>query len=361
MNTRNLLVSVLMLMCVLLSACAPAATAAPIVPTAVLATSVPATEAPNEFALAGDPIPDNLLDVEYLFEKVALRLRSADDPICQELKTESNCFTFLRTDHDPKDDPGARGPAALMDGLIAAKFQLCPFCDPSEIGTIEYFELKEDGGVLVGVKCETKSGTECSADVGTTWKPAIQQTTFHSPENASFHLPLTITYGPGWETNVHANAIDIVNANPTVPQREWWGGGVTLVNGAHVADPAKITGPAQMKTSSLSDFLPWPDDFFAYVASIPGIKIMQAPTPVTIGGIQGTQIVIRTPEVMHTMLWLKDDWTGLGNDYSNRIEMVILLDVNGEPVLLEFDDSPDKFDEHYPLIQEIFNSITFTK
>jgi len=186
-------------------------------------------------------------------------------------------------------------------------------------------------------------------------------TTFHSPENASFHLPLTLNYGPDWETNVHANAIDIVNANPAVPQREWWGAGISLVDGAKVADPAKITDPGQMKTSSLSDFVPWPDDFFAYVSSIPGMKVIKDPEPITIGGVQGTQIIVRTPAVMHTMLWLKDDWTGLGDDYSNRIEQLILLDVNGELVLLEFDDSPEKFDERYLLVQEIFNSITFTK
>ena len=355
MNTRNLLVSVLILACVILSACGPAATATTVPP-----TSVPATEAPDEFALAGDPIPDNLLNVDYFLVEgeppVVIRLRAHDDPQCIGLEAVGNCFTILRVDNSA--DPGARGPAAMVNGQIALTLQIVPY-GPDDVGSIEYFEPKENGGVLVGVKCETKGGAQCNADVGTTWKPAPQQTTFHSPENASFHLPLTITYGPGWEANVHANAIDIVNANPALPQREWWGGGVALVNGAHVADPARITDPAQMKTSSLSDFVPWPVDFFAYVTSIPGVKVMQAPTPVTIGGIQGTQIVIRTPEVMHTMLWLKDDWTGLGDDYSNRIELLILLDVNGEPVLLEFDDSPDKFDEHYPLVQEVFNSITF--
>src|SRR6185503_13871669 len=101
MNTRNLLVSVLILVCVLLAACGPGATASPIVPTAVLAATVPATEVPDEFALAGDQIPDKLLDVEYQSGRVVLHLRSADDPICQELKTQNNCFTFLRTDHDP--------------------------------------------------------------------------------------------------------------------------------------------------------------------------------------------------------------------------------------------------------------------
>src|SRR4030095_13385667 len=98
MNTRNLLVSVLMLVCVLLSACAPAATATPIVPTAVLATTVPATEASDEFALAGDPIPEDFLNVDYLTGAgkllAALRLRLPSDPICQELNTQGNCFTI---------------------------------------------------------------------------------------------------------------------------------------------------------------------------------------------------------------------------------------------------------------------------
>jgi len=186
-------------------------------------------------------------------------------------------------------------------------------------------------------------------------------TTFHSPENTSFHLPLTFSYGQGWDVHIVINDVDIVYMeNPAGPQSEWWGGGVALVNGAHVADPAKITDPAQMTTPSLDDFLPWPDDFFAYVASIPGMKVVQNPTSVTIGGVQGLQMIVHTPEVMHTMLWLKDDYTGLGDDYSDRKELLILLDVNGEQVLLMYDESPGKFDERYPLMQEIFNTITFT-
>jgi len=108
MNTRKLLVSVLMLVCVLLSACAPAAPATPIVPTAALATSVPATEAPDEFALAGDPIPENFLNVDYLTgdgkQLAALRLRLPSDPICQELNARGNCFTILLP--NKPTDPG---------------------------------------------------------------------------------------------------------------------------------------------------------------------------------------------------------------------------------------------------------------
>src|SRR5215212_8657941 len=109
MNTHKLLVSVLMLVCVLFSACVPAATVTPIVPTAMLATAVPATEAPDEFVLAGYPIPDNLINVDYMLGEEALRLRLEDDPICQELNIQSNCFTILVT--NKPSDPGARGRA----------------------------------------------------------------------------------------------------------------------------------------------------------------------------------------------------------------------------------------------------------
>ena len=358
MNTRNLLVSVLMLVCVILSACAPATTATQ-APTILPATSVPV----DESTLVGDPIPDNLLNVDYLLvdgkPPLVIRLRAHDDPQCIGMNALGNCFTMLRVDNPA--DPGARGPAATVNGQVAIKFQIVPY-GPDEVGSIEYFEPKEDGGVLVGVKCETNTGEACNADVGSTWKPAAQQSTWHSPENSAFHLPMTFNYTPGWDTHIIANDVDIVYmGNPAGPQSEWWGGGIILANGARVADPAKIIDPAQMKTPSLDNFLPWPADFFAYVAAIPGMKVIKGPEPITIGGVQGTQIIVRTPAVMHTMLWLKDDWTGLGDDYSNRIEQLILLDVNGELVLLEFDESPEKFDERYLLVQEIFNSITFGK
>ena len=358
MNTRNLLISVLMLVCVLLSACAPA------VPATQVPTSLPPTVASTTIStFSGDPIPEKYLNVDFNLEggdvPNVLRFRTSDDPICRELNIESTCFTILVP--TKPTDAGAGGPAALINGLLAAKFQQCPFCDANEIGGIEYFEPK-DGGVLIGVKCELNTGAGCNADVGSTWKPAPRQSTWHSPENSAFHLPMAFNYTPGWDIHIVINDVDIVYMeNPSGPQSEWWGGGVALVNGAHVADPAKITDPAQMTTPSLDDFLPLPDDFFAYVASIPGMKVVQNPTSVTIGGVQGLQMIVHTPEVMHTMLWLKDDYTGLGDDYSDRKELLILLDVNGEQVLLTYPESPDKFDERYPLVQEIFNSITFTK
>jgi virginiamycin B lyase len=192
MNTRNLLVSVLIIICVLLSACAPAVTATQ-VPTLTPPTVVSTTTS----AFSGDPIPENFLNVDYLTGAgkllAALRLRLPSDPICQELNTQGNCFTILLP--NKPTDPGARGPVALVDGLIALKFQLCPFCGPSEIGGIEYFESQEDGGVLTGVKCETNTGAECNDDVGTTWKPATQQS--NSPVIIEHMIPSIAAHAGG--------------------------------------------------------------------------------------------------------------------------------------------------------------------
>jgi len=180
MNAHKLLISVLMFVCVLLSACAPAVTATQ-APTLLPPTSPSSsTKVVSDFTLVGDPIPEKYLNIDYFTgegnQLAALRLRPPSDPICQELNAQGNCFTILLP--NKPTDPGVRGPAALVDGLIAAKFQLCPFCDSSQIGGVEYFEPKEDGGVLTGVKCETNSGAECNADVGTTWKSIAPQATY---------------------------------------------------------------------------------------------------------------------------------------------------------------------------------------
>src|SRR5258706_2152234 len=167
MNTRKLFVSVLMFVCVILSACAPATKATPLAPKA-------------ESTFLGDPIPEKYLNVDYNLvqagESVAnvLRFRAPDDPICSELNIEGTCFTILVP--SKPNDPGARGPAALVNGLIAAKIQKCPYCGPVDGSATEYFELKEEGGTLVGVKCETKTGDACNFDIGTTWKVALQLT-----------------------------------------------------------------------------------------------------------------------------------------------------------------------------------------
>ena len=179
MNIRNLLVSVLMLVCVVLSACSSAVTATQ-APTLLSPTSLPQTVASTAVStFSGGPIPEKFLNVDYNLDGEdvpnVLRFRTSDDPICRELNIESTCFTILVP--TKPTDPGVRGPAVLINGLLAAKFQQCPFCDANEIGGIEYFEPK-DSEVLVGVKCELNTGAACNADVGSTWKATAQQATY---------------------------------------------------------------------------------------------------------------------------------------------------------------------------------------
>jgi len=159
-------------------------------------TAVPPTEAST--TLLGDPIPEKYLNVDYNLVggdvPIVMRFRASDDPICVELKTQGNCFTQLRSDHDPKVDHGARGPAALVNGLLAQIFQICPSCTEAEGSATEYFEPKEDG-TLVGVKCETKTGDTCNFDVETTWKPATQQS--NSPVIIEHKIPTIAAHAGG--------------------------------------------------------------------------------------------------------------------------------------------------------------------
>jgi hypothetical protein len=363
-NARKLLAVVLIFVCVMFSACAPAVTvtqAPTLFPPTFESSS---TKAVSDFTLGGDPIPEKYLNIDYFTgegkQLAALRLRALSDPICQELNTQGNCFTILLP--NKPTDPGARGPAALINGLIKAKFQLVPY-GPDDVGSIESFQPKEDGEVLTGVKCETKTGAACNADVGSIWKSATQQKTF-PVQNMQQLYPFTFTYGAEWDVQGGIQTVGIIyKGNPPEPESQWWGPGIILVNGALVHDPVDV-GSDQPAKANKANFIPWPDDFFAYITSLPGVKVIQGPDLVTIGGIQGNQIIVHTP-AMHPILWLKDDYTWLGGGASgvdpDLKRQLILLDVNGEHILLEFDDSPEKFDEHYPLVQEVFNSITFMK
>jgi hypothetical protein len=354
MKTRKFLVSIFTFMSVLLLACGPAAMSTSVVPTSVRPTEVVPMQTADNFILAGDPIPEKYLNIDFLTgegkQLAALRLRSSSDPICQALNTEENCFTILMPNNPT--DPGARGPVAIVNGLIAAKFQLVPY-GPDDVGSIEYFEPKDDGGVLTGVKCETKTGSACNADVGSTWKSAHQQTTWHSPENSAFRLSMNFTYGSGWVpiTGDAPQTLDLIyEGNPTTSQSEWWGPSIVLVNGAQVPDPKEMT-----------KLMPWPDDFFAYFASLPGVEVVQGPGEVTFGGVQGTQVIAHVSS-FGPFIWLKNDsaWFAKKSSPDDKWQL-ILMDVNGEHVLLWFPESAQKFDERYPLVQEIFNSITFGK
>jgi len=196
----------------------------------------------------------------------------------------------------------------------------------------------------------TATATHAPTAVPPTAVPS-DQTTFHSPANASFRLPLSITYGPEWEAQVGINVINIIyKGNPPQPNSEWWGPDIILLNGAQVADPEDMT-----------KLMLLPDDSFAYITSLPGVKVIKGPESVSPGGLQGNQLIVdQTP--FHPFLQLKDDYAMNGQDVPEFKQLMILLDVNGEQqILLWFPEPRETFDQRYLLVQEIFNSITFGK
>ena len=186
--------------------------------------------------------------------------------------------------------------------------------------------------------------------------------------DTSLPVPITFSFDPAWISQDGVNSINIVNpGNPTLPPGQWWGPTIALVDGAMVHDPADIeinVEPVQPVAADKTKFIPWPADFFAYLTALPGVEVVQKPENVKIGGIQGKQIIVMTPK-MHPIVWLKGDATWLGGEElgvdPDFMRQIILLNVHGSHLLLEFDDDPMLFPTHFAIVQEIFNSIKFGK
>jgi hypothetical protein len=175
-----------------------------------------------------------------------------------------------------------------------------------------------------------------------------------------FALPMTIAVPDGWRplTDVPGVLTMIHVGSPAEDESKWWGPDIALVDGARVVDPARILQPAADGDASE----PWPDDFVAYLTSVPGTRIVSGPEPVTIGGATGTRLILDTPP-MHPVVWLKDDtaWMGGGDaglDPALR-RLVILIDVGQKHVLFQQADRPEAFAEHLPMVESLVATMRF--
>jgi hypothetical protein len=179
---------------------------------------------------------------------------------------------------------------------------------------------------------------------------------------AKFDVPLTMTLGPDWRAinNIPRN-IDVIHVGtPPDDTSQWWGPTISLVDGARVLDPADaVSGQA---APDATNFIVWPADFFAYLASLPGVEVVRGPEPIALGDVEGTRIIVRTPS-MHPIIWLKDDTGWLGGEADGVdpafTREYVLLDVNGKQVLLNYNETPEAFDQRLPLVDGIWNSMTF--
>jgi hypothetical protein len=160
-----------------------------------------------------------------------------------------------------------------------------------------------------------------------------------------------------------SKAIGLVQVGtPPSDQSRWWGPDIMIVNGARVHRAAdavsqRPTGPDRSK------LVPWPSDFFGYLSSLPGVKVIAGPKSVTIGGIRGTQFTVQTPP-MHPVIWLKGDSAWIGGGPSGvdpaMTRRVTLLNVKGKKLFLGFADTATNFKKRWPMVEKLFSSIRFS-
>jgi hypothetical protein len=177
-------------------------------------------------------------------------------------------------------------------------------------------------------------------------------------------MPLTIDLPSPWKalpppTYGPVGSFGFVHTgNPPEDDSQWWGAGLMLVDGASVADPADMDTPADPADTKL----PWPASYIDYLAALPGVEVVDGPNAVTIGGVEGRQIVVNTPP-MHPTIFLAGDTMWLGGGKSGidpAFEREITeLTVGGTPVIIEYVDGPERFAGNRPLIDGVLDTVTF--
>ena len=98
--------------------------------------------------LAGDPVPEEMLNVDYVSGETVFRIYPGGHAECSRIPVDGFCFRA--------DNAGnvVQGPAAMIDGLLAVKNILCASCAPPEMNSTLYFELREGGALLYGLRCD---------------------------------------------------------------------------------------------------------------------------------------------------------------------------------------------------------------
>jgi hypothetical protein len=202
-----------------------------------------------------------------------------------------------------------------------------------------------------------------TASVGRTQERVLLGTT----KGFGLHMKLTLTTHWRVLPSDHggpprSEAIGLVRVGtPPSDQSQWWGPDIMIVNGARVHRAADAVSQ-QPATADSSKFVPWPSEFFSYLSSLPGVKVITGPKSVKIGGIRATQFTVRTPP-MHPIVWLKGDSAWIGGGPSGvdpaMTRRITLLNVKGKKLFLGFADTAANFKRRRPMVDELFGSIRF--
>jgi hypothetical protein len=388
MNTRKLLVSVLILVCVALSACAPAITQAP---TAVPPTTIPATVAPTdapaqeqttfsskkfglpmsisfgpEWHVREDYADEILLvggtqaseGVELVFilvkdAKIADPANTATMPWPDDFVAYLHSNQYLEVgepmpitvggvngvqiDESNKNIGQKRTFIGLkstgwlyLDGDQSWRFIILDDVNGQRllIGTTEASE---------GFSVATELAQKVIDSVVFSNSPALAQTTF-SPK--TFNLPITLSYGPEW--SVAEEYSDVF----------------TLSYIGHDAGVSFIN----VKNAKIADGIAFPDDFVTWIQSSDSLFQVVESKAVLVGGFKGIQ-VNATYTCGNKKNWIMLSGTGWGCANGEPIGFIYLDDVYGERVLIQIIPSPDGKDYEFIVeeSQKVLDTVVFSK
>jgi len=178
---------------------------------------------------------------------------------------------------------------------------------------------------------------------------------------SAFDLAMRVPVPQGWLTvlppdDAPVHTVAVLHGRPG-EQGTWWGFGFMLVDGATVRDPAD-----RAAATSDTKWVPWPASYLDYLAALPGVTVVEAAVPVTIGGVNGRSITVRTPAMAPT-IWVKDDYTWLGGGKTGMDpafeRRIIELRVHGTSLLIEYDDDPAVFGERVRDVDALIATIQF--
>jgi hypothetical protein len=114
--------------------------------------------------------------------------------------------------------------------------------------------------------------------------------------------------------------------------------------------------------------IPVPRDLMGWITTHPGIKVITAPVPVTIGGVTGTRADIEVvakgcPDPIANAGCVSlgppaPDNLGFGFGSGEEIRLIV-LNVRGETVVISYGDAPESFEHRFIEAQAVLDTVQF--
>jgi hypothetical protein len=387
MNTRKLLVSVLMLVCVLFSACAPVAT--PPAPISVPSTVVPIVASDQSLTTFSSKIYKLHMSVSFGSDwhviddftdlvtvagtqkdwnagfNIVTNAKLADPVSGAQIPFPVDFASWIKSNPDFKtDEPieitvgGIKGlqidatpmPPKQKDFLYMSgtKWNIIPSAEQWRFILLNDVNGERLLIFLIAPADQFKDAVQQSQSIldsvaFTTTTSDQALTTFSSKK---FGMPMSISFGPEWHVaEDFEDEILLVGGTQADDGVELV---LILVKDARIADPASTAT------------MPWPDDFMAYLHSNEYLVVGE-PMPATVGRVNGVQTDVSVKNIGQKRIFIGLKSTGwLYLDADQNWRFIMLDDVNGERLLIGTTEAPEGFSVATELAQKVIDSVVFS-